>query len=1683
MSEGPRFATFNASLNRATEGALISDLSTTANAQARTIAEIIQRSQPDVVLINEFDFDANGTAARLFQENYLGRAQNGAAPVTYPYVFSAPSNTGTASGFDLDNNGSAVTTPGTPGYGNDAFGFGDFPGQYGMLLLSKYPIVEDQVRTFQKFLWKDMPGALLPDDPATAAANDFYSAEELEAFRLSSKSHWDIPVLIDGEIVHVLASHPTPPTFDGAEDRNGLRNHDEIRFWADYVTPGEGGYIYDDASQYGGLGSGQRFVIVGDQNADPFDGDSAANAIQQLLGNPHIDSALTPTSAGAVEAAALQGGANADHLGNPVYDTADFADTAPGNLRADYVLPSTFGFAVEDAKVFWPTTDDPLSRLTGKYPFPSSDHRLVYVDAELTPSASSADRNTVDSVSYLGQATFPTGYLFGGTEVGGLSGLTYDAANKVFYAISDDRSDINPARYYTLKIDLADATLSDGDASFTDVTTLLQADGTPFPAKSLDPEGITLTSRDTLFISSEGDANALVSPFVNAFSLSGQQFAELPVPEKFLPTADKSAGIRNNLAFESLTLTPDQHYLFTATENALYQDGPAASLTDESPARILRYDMTTGQPAAEFVYVTDPVADAPVPAGSFATNGLVELLTLDNTGTLLALERGFSTGVGNAAKLYEVLTQPATNVGSIAKLDGLDVDAIAEKRLVFDFADLGITLDNLEAMAFGPQLADGRQSLFVLSDNNFSSTQTTQLLAFAVDIDTLPAVAASVETQSLVRIDPAVPDAPEADPDDPAIWVNAADPTRSLVVTALKDAGLKVYDLAGHEVQSIASEGVRYNNVDIVYGFTLEGKPVDLAVASDRENDTLAIFSIDPANGTLADVTAKSIPASIFGFDEGEHTAYGLASYTSPVDGRSYVFVSQRAGAGLAQLELTDAGDGTVGARTVRMLELPVPTGDPEDSQSEGIVIDRETGTLYVGIEAGGLYKYSAEPNGGDAYQVVHPVDGPHITADLEGLAIYYGPNGSGYLIASSQGDSSYAVFSREGTNEYLGNFVVGPAGGIDGAEETDGLDIVSVPLGTAFPQGLLVVQDGSNSPQAIGLDNDGEEVQNFSANFKFIPWQNVASAFTPALTIDTAASDPRAPAAHSLVNGVAAGDTDQTSTVLWTRSTVPGQVTFELATDPQFSSIVRSVKTAVADTTVPVKAEVAGLTPGTEYYYRATDAAGATADGQFTTAAELGTHAGFSLGVSGDWRGELAPYPSVANAPEQILDLFVALGDTIYADVASPGLLDESGAEKGQAETAAEYGQKYDEVYSTRFGANTLADLRASTSILASIDDHEVTNDFSGGADVATDSRFTDAAGTLINDSTLYAAGLQAFQEWHPLHDEYYGATGDTLTAGEYQLYRFNTWGSDAATFVLDNRSFRDAPLENADLTNPADVARFLGQSFDPSRTMLGEAQLEDLKADLLKAQEEGITWKFVMVPEPIQNLGPLSAADRFEGYAAERTELLSFINTSGIDNVVFVSADVHGTVINNLTYQTAPGGAQIATSAFEITTGAVAYDAPLAIDAMKLAAAAGLVSPQQQAFFDSLPIAPDADSLPNDKDDFFTTVVNGVLDQVGYDHLGLDDNLPVAAGKIDATLTAGDWVAASTYGWTKFDIDATTQKLTVTTYGIEPYAREAIEANPDAFFANDPQIVSQFVVNPVLPHTAGADASILVG
>lgn len=390
-----RVATFNASLNRNAAGELVRDLSTGGNAQARAVAEIIQRVNPDILLINEFDYVPGNAAANLFQQNYLRVPQGGGSPVNFAYSYTAPSNTGIASGLDLNRNGVAVTMPGAAGYGDDALGFGAFPGQFGMAVFSKYPILTDDARTFQTFLWRDMPGALLPDDAATSAPQDFYSPAALDLFRLSSKSHWDLPVDVNGQILHVLASHPTPPTFDGPEDRNGLRNHDEIRMFADYVTPGAADYLYDDQGRRGGLDPNARFVFLGDQNADPLDGDSVNGAINQVLGNPRFDASCSPASPGGPEQSALQRGANLTHRGNPALDTADFADGAPGNLRVDYALPSSNGLAIRGCGVFWPASADPLFPLVGTFTpslpggFPSSDHRLVFVDVTLVPEPAS----------------------------------------------------------------------------------------------------------------------------------------------------------------------------------------------------------------------------------------------------------------------------------------------------------------------------------------------------------------------------------------------------------------------------------------------------------------------------------------------------------------------------------------------------------------------------------------------------------------------------------------------------------------------------------------------------------------------------------------------------------------------------------------------------------------------------------------------------------------------------------------------------------------------------------------------------------------------------------------------------------------------------------------------------------------------------------------------------------------------------------------------------------------------------------------------------------------------------------------------------------------------------------------------------------------------------------------------
>jgi uncharacterized protein YdaT len=366
-----RIATFNASLYRNASNQLITDLKGGDDQQAKKIAEIVQRTRPDILLVNEFDYDAIEAAAQFFCSEYLQVGQNGQPPIIYPYFYSAPVNTGVPTHLDLDRDGQSDQP-------NDAYGFGRHPGQYGMLLLSRYPIQDDQVRTFQKFLWKDMPGNLLPvmDDLSTS----YYTTEAVSIFRLSSKSHWDIPIKIGTKTIHVLAAHPTPPSFDGPEIRNGRRNHDEIRLWADYIDPARSDYLYDDEGQKGGLAIADRFLIIGDYNADPFDGGSVKNAINQLLDHPLIDARTIPASKGAVESSEDHSSQNRDHRGQSAFDTANFSSgQGPGNLRVDYVLPSQT-LHTHQAGVFWPTKADPAASLMS-----ASDHHLVWLDIIIEP--------------------------------------------------------------------------------------------------------------------------------------------------------------------------------------------------------------------------------------------------------------------------------------------------------------------------------------------------------------------------------------------------------------------------------------------------------------------------------------------------------------------------------------------------------------------------------------------------------------------------------------------------------------------------------------------------------------------------------------------------------------------------------------------------------------------------------------------------------------------------------------------------------------------------------------------------------------------------------------------------------------------------------------------------------------------------------------------------------------------------------------------------------------------------------------------------------------------------------------------------------------------------------------------------------------------------------------------------
>lgn len=369
-----RVATYNISFYRDRAGQLVDDLKA-GDKQAEQIAEVIQRVRPHVLLLNEFDWDYEGEGIKTFREKYLGQSQQGLNPIAYPYMQQNRVNTGDPSPHDFDNDGQT----GGPG---DAYGWGRYPGQYGMVVLSQIPLDRDNIHLFQYFRWRDMPGAKFPKQED---GTNYYSDEELEVFRLSSKTMLDVSVLVPlaGGIdrFHLLCSHPTPPVFDGPENRNGLRNHDEIRLLADYIDAERGAYVKSDGGKQGGLEPGAAFVIVGDLNADPADGGSSPDNIGQLLSHPLVNATQTPSSEGAIESSQQHADLNAKHKSPAKYDTANFSKDGHANLRADYVLPSR-NLKVVGSGVFWPASGDP-----GAEAIEATDHRLVYIDLALAASS------------------------------------------------------------------------------------------------------------------------------------------------------------------------------------------------------------------------------------------------------------------------------------------------------------------------------------------------------------------------------------------------------------------------------------------------------------------------------------------------------------------------------------------------------------------------------------------------------------------------------------------------------------------------------------------------------------------------------------------------------------------------------------------------------------------------------------------------------------------------------------------------------------------------------------------------------------------------------------------------------------------------------------------------------------------------------------------------------------------------------------------------------------------------------------------------------------------------------------------------------------------------------------------------------------------------------------------------
>ncbi|MEB3237413.1 MAG: alkaline phosphatase D family protein [Candidatus Sericytochromatia bacterium] len=511
------------------------------------------------------------------------------------------------------------------------------------------------------------------------------------------------------------------------------------------------------------------------------------------------------------------------------------------------------------------------------------------------------------------------------------------------------------------------------------------------------------------------------------------------------------------------------------------------------------------------------------------------------------------------------------------------------------------------------------------------------------------------------------------------------------------------------------------------------------------------------------------------------------------------------------------------------------------------------------------------------------------------------------------------------------------------------------------------------------------------------------------------------------LLHGLATGDLTDASAVLWAWVDKAGPVRVEVRTTDSAPPVaILEGRAGVG----PAKWHIAGLAPGTNHTVRIVTADGRASTGRFRTLPHRNAAVPVRFGVTGDWSQDLQPYTAIADVPDRDLDFMVALGDTIYGD--EPSL-----QAKADAVTYADYLGRHREGLTPRHGLDTWQRARAATGLFAMIDDHEVVNDFAGMARVG---------GVPFARGPRYRAGVGAFEAMMPIAAERWEAGAPGSIGGLPRLCRARRLGRDAMLAMVDGRSFRTAPVAKVKTFDPLGWAGYLLQANRPGRRMLGTAQMNWLKGELRAAERDGVHWKFVLVPVPVQNLGLAGAGDRYEGWPEERMELLRFLRDDGIRHVVFIGADHHGTLVNEVDGSRTLGVLPPDRTPIEILTGPTGVD--FILGERLIRATSPILGQQVRARYAKAGMA--------DRDRLMLQLIDTQLRVQGLDPIGL----PPELGRLEH----GTWGLGHGYTWTEFAVAG--PRLTVTVRGVPRYSAADMDRKPETVLKQQSRALARFTL-----------------